>query len=123
MARILIVDDEVGLADLIKTILEDEGHALEAVYTGQAALDLIATQEYELVICDLRMPDVDGLAICHAIEQRALRQPAVLLMTGHAEGFGHAADFLRIARLGVVSKPIGIQELRDRVRELLEPRR
>lgn len=123
MARILIVDDEVGLADLIRTILEEEGHALEAVYTGQAALDLITTHDYDLIICDVRLPDVDGFAICRAIEQRAPPQPAVLLMTGQAEGFAYAADFPGVAHIGVFSKPVGVQELRGRVRDILDARR
>jgi len=118
MARILIVDDEAGLAELVRTLLEDEGYTAEAVHSGQEALDLIALEAYDLVICDLRMPDIDGLVVCRTVEQRA-PQPAVLLMTGHAEGATYVRDFPGIRRMDVLSKPVGIDELRARVRTML----
>lgn len=119
MARILIVDDEAGLAELIRTLLEDEGYTAEAVHSGQEALDLIAMEAYDLVICDLRMPDIDGLVVCRAVEQRAPPQPAVLLMTGHAEGAAYVSDFPGIRRMDVLARPVGLDELRERVRTML----
>lgn len=121
MARILVADDQAELAELIRAVLEEDGHTVEAVDSGQGALDRIAAQAYDLVICDLQMPDVDGTAVYRAVEQLASPRPAVLLMTGHAEGSA-GADFLQATQVPVLSKPVGVDELRERVRDMLEAR-
>ena len=118
MARILVVDDQPQLAELIQVILAEEGHAVEVVNGGQAALDRLGEQTYDLVICDLQMPEVDGVAVYQAIERLAAPRPVVLLMTGHAEGSVYA-DFLRATRAAVLEKPVGIDEVRERVHQLL----
>ncbi len=85
MARILVVDDQPELAELIQAVLEGDGHAVEAVHGGQAALERLGQAIYDLVVCDLQMPDIDGAAVYRAVEQLAPPQPAVLLMTGYAD--------------------------------------
>jgi CheY-like chemotaxis protein len=121
MARILFVDDQPDLAELIQAVLEGDGHAVEAVLGGQAALERLGEHGYDLVICDLQMPDVDGAAVYRAVEQSALPRPAVLLMTGYADSstFG---DFLQTMPAVVLNKPLGIDALREHVRWLLEHR-
>ncbi len=63
MARILVVDDQPGLAELIQAVLERDGHVVDSVLGGQAALEHLGHQAYDLVVCDLQMPDVDGAAV------------------------------------------------------------
>jgi len=66
MARILVVDDQTELAELIQIVLEDQGHAVAAVGSGQAALARLAEAAYDLVICDLQMPEINGIAVSTA---------------------------------------------------------
>ena len=54
------MDDQVELAELIQAVLEGDGHAVEVVHGGQAALERLGQAVYDLVVCDLQMPDVDG---------------------------------------------------------------
>jgi CheY-like chemotaxis protein len=56
MARILVVDDQPEVAELVQAVLKDEGHAADAVYSGQAALDRLTQTVYDLVVCDVRIP-------------------------------------------------------------------
>lgn len=121
MARILVVDDQPELAELIQAVLELDGHAVDAVHGGQAALEHLSHQAYDLVVCDLQMPDIDGAAVYHAVEQLAPRRPAVLLMTGYADTSA-CGDFLQMTPAVVLNKPIGIDALREHVRRLLENR-
>ncbi|MGH7368108.1 MAG: response regulator [Candidatus Rokuibacteriota bacterium] len=121
MARILVVDDQRELAELIETVLEAEGRAVEVVYGGQAALDRLAAHAYDLVVCDLQMPDVDGLAVYRAVEQLEPPRPAVLLLTGHADAPAYT-DFLQATAAAILAKPVGIDELRERVRGMLADR-
>jgi CheY-like chemotaxis protein len=69
MARILVVDDQPEVAELVQAVLKDEGHAADAVYSGQAALDRLTQTVYDLVVCDVRIPDVDGKAVFRAVAQ------------------------------------------------------
>lgn len=89
------------------------------MHRGQAALERLAQRGYDLVICDLQMPDVDGAAVYRAVQQLAPPRPAVLLMTGYAEGSAYA-DFLQATQAAVLSKPIGIDELRAMVTQQLD---
>jgi len=110
MARILVVDDQAELAELIQMVLESAGHAVEAVNGGQAALERLGRHAYELVICDLQMPDVDGVAVYRAVERLAPPRPAVLLMTGYADTDTYG-DFLQTTSAVVLNKPVGIDAL------------
>ncbi len=75
MARILVVDDQPGLAELLQVVLEAEGHMVTAVHSGEAALAHLARQPSALVICGLQMPDVDGAALYRAVTQGARPGP------------------------------------------------
>lgn len=121
MARILVVDDQPELAELLQVVLEGEGHAVDAVQSGQAALERLAHQGYDLVICDLQMPDVDGAAVYRAAIQGVPPRPAVLLMTGYADTATYS-DFLQTTDAVVLNKPVGLDAFREHARRLLERR-
>src|SRR5216683_736470 len=119
MARILVVDDQVELAELIQAVLEGDGHAVEAVHGGQAALEHLGHQAYDLVVCDLQMPDIDGAAVGRAVAQLAPPRPPVLFMTGYADSSAYG-DFLQTTPAVVLNKPIGVDALREQVRRTLK---
>jgi two-component system response regulator HydG len=122
MARILVVDDQEEVADLIQAVLTHAGHAAEAVYSGQAALDRLNRHVYDLVVCDVRMPEVDGRVISRAIGQLVPPRPAVLFITGYGDS-PIESEFLRTTAAVALAKPLGIDELLARVQDvLLEPR-
>jgi two-component system response regulator HydG len=122
MARILVVDDQEEVAELVQAVLKDAGHAAEAVYSGQAALDQLKQTVYDLVVCDVRMPEVDGRAVSRAIAHLVPRRPVVLFMTGYGDS-PVEWEFLQTTAAVVLAKPLGIDELLARVHGvLLEPR-
>ena len=118
MARVLVVDDEPVMRELIEVTLEDAGYAVESVESGRAALERLARQAYDLIVCDLHMPDRDGPAVYRAIERRAPPRPAFLFVTGYADA-GPYEDFLRTAQVPVLGKPFDIHALRETVSRLL----
>ena len=71
MAQILVADDEAKLARVIAEMLEAMGHSVDCVFGGKAALDRIGTQPPDIVITDLRMPDVDGMIVLREVRARA----------------------------------------------------
>jgi len=118
MARILVVDDQEDVVELVQAVLTDAGHAVEAVCRGRGALDRLKQTVYDLVVCDVRMPDVDGQGVFRAIAQLVPPRPVVLFMTGYGDG-PVESEFLQAAPAVVLAKPLGIDELLTRVRALL----
>ena len=118
MARILLVDDEPKLGKLLGEMLEREGHAVVRVSGGRQALVELHTRQFDLVLTDLRMPEMDGLAVLR--EARARKPPVeVILMTA----FGTADSAVEAMKAGAADyllKPFAMEELRLRVRRLAE---
>jgi two-component system capsular synthesis sensor histidine kinase RcsC len=117
MARILIVDDEEMDRMLERTILEQDGHDLLFASDGKAALEICRTQDVELVLTDLAMPNFNGLRFIKELREESFMMPVVAIS-------GWAADQLDLAlEYGAdlsLSKPVEAQTLRDAVRTALE---
>jgi CheY-like chemotaxis protein len=118
MPRILVVDDDADMREVIALALDGQGYDIEKVGSGQAALEQLAQHAYDLIVCDLDMPDVDGRALYRAIERRLPPRPAFLFVTGYAHGRPYE-EFLRAAQVPVLSKPFAISVLRGSVRRIL----
>ncbi|WP_242353128.1 sigma-54 dependent transcriptional regulator [Anaeromyxobacter sp. SG64] len=120
MTRILVVDDEPKLGKLVAEMLELDGHELERATSGRDALVRLAASRFDLVVTDLRMPDVDGLAVLRAA--RALPQPPdVIVMTAYASAES-AVEAMKAGAVDYVTKPFSMDELRLRVRRLVSQR-
>jgi CheY-like chemotaxis protein len=118
MARILVVDDEPDVRELVELLLAGPARQIDGADGGRAALERIAAHPYDLIVSDLRMPEVDGIQIYQAIQERPAPRPALLFMSG----FTNAAEFvpfLRETGTPVVAKPFDVRELRRAVAQLL----
>ena len=81
--RILVVEDEPTVAQLIVDVLREEGHRVEAVLDSQEGLTRISRARYDLVICDLRMPRLDGPAFYDALKRSgSSAQDRIIFITG-----------------------------------------
>jgi CheY-like chemotaxis protein len=118
MPRILVVDNDVDMRELIELALDGEGHDIDSVDSGQAALERLAQHAYDLVVCDLHMPDVDGRAIYRVIGRRPPPRPAFLFVTGYAHASPYE-EFVKAVQVPVVAKPFAITVLRGTVRRIL----
>lgn len=85
MASILIVEDDVDIAQGLAEFLEAKGHKLDFAYNGKQALQLVSENAYELVLLDLNLPFVDGLDVCRSLLQDQLTQVPVIIMSARAE--------------------------------------
>ena len=81
--KILVVDDEMGLRSLISELLESKGFEVRAAKDGQESLDEMEREDFDLVITDIQMPRLDGLAMLDAMK-RAGRKERIIIMTGSA---------------------------------------
>lgn len=124
MARILVVEDDAHIRELIQLHLGLEGFEIEAVADGQEALARANGDSFDLIILDLMLPGVDGIAICRAVRRDGPNQDVpILMLTARREesdkvlGLESGAD-------DYLAKPFGIRELVARARALLRrPRR
>jgi heavy metal response regulator len=115
--RILVVEDESRIADFLSRGLVSAGYAVDVAATGGSAIDMIHSTDYDLVILDLGLPDVDGLTVLQKIRNRKVSPPVLILSARDAvddrvKGLeGGADDYL--------VKPFAFVELLARVRVLL----
>lgn len=117
--RILVVDDEPAVARLIADALGQQGYEVQAHTESRRALYEAFEQPFHLVICDIRMPEVDGPAFYRALRDRGSALARRLLFTTGDTLARETADFLAEVRLPFLPKPFRVEELRSRVRELL----
>ncbi|SDB88044.1 response regulator transcription factor EsaR [Paraburkholderia lycopersici] len=110
MATILVVDDEMGIRELLSEILSDEGHVVELAEDAQQARDFRQRQVPDLVLLDIWMPDTDGVTLLK--EWAALGQLTmpVIMMSGHAT-IDTAVEATKIGALNFLEKPIAMQKL------------
>ena len=114
----MVVDDDADMREVITLALDGQGYDIEKVGSGQAALEQLAQHAYDLIVCDLDMPDVDGRAIYRVIGRRAPPRPAFLFVTGYAHT-GPYEEFVRAAQAPVLAKPFAISVLRGSVHRIL----
>ncbi len=112
-ARVLVVEDEVSLADTIRYNLEREGYAVTVASDGRQALELFRTEGSKLVILDLMLPEVSGLDVCRAI--RAESDVPIIMVTAKDSEADKVAG-LELGADDYVTKPFSVRELVSRVR-------
>ena len=123
VTRVLVADDEPPIAELLRRILTKEGHAVEIVADGTAALEAVPQFKPHLVLLDVNMPGMNGIDVCRRLKQDpANRLTPVILVTGMAqrekriEGLEAGADEF-------LTKPVDVQQLLARVRTLIRLKR
>jgi CheY-like chemotaxis protein len=109
--RILVVEDEPLIASLLSDMLTADGHQVETVGTGLAALERIAEQSYDLIVSDLRMPELDGPGLYRELENKHEELvDRIVFVTGSALDPANE-KFLAEARVPWLSKPFTIADL------------
>lgn len=116
MARILVVDDEKVIVKGLRFNLENEGYEVDAGYNGWEAVEMARANDYDLIILDLMMPELDGLEAC--MEIRGFSDVPIIMLTARSEdtdklmGFEYGAD-------DYITKPFNILEVKARIKALL----
>ncbi|MCE9596036.1 MAG: sigma-54 dependent transcriptional regulator [Planctomycetes bacterium] len=119
--RILVVDDEPIVLEILSEVLSREGFQVGRAPTAQAALDLLARDPHELVLCDIRMPGMDGFEFLRRVH-RAYPATDVVLMTGYASLDG-AIDAMALGAVDYLIKPLRRKEVVARIQAILQRRR
>ncbi|MDB5766753.1 MAG: putative two-component response regulator containing CheY-like receiver [Collimonas fungivorans] len=116
MANILVVDDEMGIRELLSEILGDEGHVVTAAENAQQAREFRHGGVPDLVLLDIWMPDTDGVTLLKEWQRDGLLTMPVIMMSGHAT-IDTAVEATRIGALNFLEKPIALQKLLKAVQQ------
>jgi two-component system, OmpR family, response regulator VicR len=115
--KVLVVDDEKNIVDIVKFNLEKEGYDVIVAYDGEEGLGLVATENPELIILDIMMPKLDGFEVCKKIRETV--QTPIIMMTARAEETDKVLGF-ELGADDYVTKPFGVRELMARVKANLK---
>jgi two-component system nitrogen regulation response regulator NtrX len=118
MAQILVVDDEVGIRELLSEILSDEGHSVQLAGNATAARALRARGRPDLVLLDIWMPDADGITLLKEWAGNGQLTMPVIMMSGHGT-IDTAVEATRIGAMDFLEKPIALQKLLATVKRAL----
>jgi DNA-binding NtrC family response regulator len=118
-AHILVVDDEPLIAGLIADALTTEGYEVDMAANGREALEKIAAQSFDLIVSDLRMPEVDGVALYHELERRRPNLLARFVFVSGTTDLLEYTQFLADTRIPVLGKPFHLEVLRRLIEQSL----
>jgi DNA-binding NtrC family response regulator len=118
MAQILVVDDEMGIRELLSEILSDEGHSVRLAENATAARSERTRARPDLVLLDIWMPDTDGISLLKEWAANGQLTMPVVMMSGHAT-IDTAVEATRIGALDFLEKPIALQKLLATVKRAL----
>jgi len=115
--RILIIEDDAGIASNLYDYFESQGHTVDAALDGVTGLHLAVTHEFDVILLDLNLPGMDGLALCRRLREDAGNDTPVLMLTARdtlkdkLEGFARGADDYLV-------KPFSLEEVEARLMAL-----
>jgi two-component system, cell cycle response regulator CpdR len=123
MSRVLIVDDEESMRLLVARAIAMDGHDITTAADGTEALEILGSTDspFELMLTDIQMPVMDGIALALAAA-RDFPELTILLMTGYAEQRERASGLNAIAH-DVISKPFSVADIRTAVADALASRK
>lgn len=118
MAKILIVDDEVDICEMMSFTFESQGFETILANDAAEAFELVKSQDPDLVVSDIRMPKGGGMKLLEDIKRHNPKRPLVFLITGYSDKTREEA--IAAGAEDVLSKPIKLQDLVERVSRALK---
>jgi diguanylate cyclase (GGDEF)-like protein len=118
--RILIVDDEELMREFLHEVLRDEGYTIDLAGSGREALKKMSASEYDIVLTDIVMPELDGLGVVGATKDLPYN-PSVIVMTGYAS-METAVESMKLGAADYITKPFNIDQIRIIIKKTIEER-
>lgn len=118
MSRLLVVEDEQHQRELYAMELQDEGYEVDQAGNGREAVDLVKKNKYDLVVLDIRMPEMDGIEALGKILSRDKKIP-IIIYTAYSN---YKSNFMTWTADAYVTKSSNIDELKGKIKEILASR-
>jgi len=110
MAKLLVVDDEKNLRLVVQKELTRQGHEVECAEDGEAAWEMLEGEDFDVLLCDINMPRLDGMALLRRTRERSQNPPEVIMLTGQAT-VESAIEAMKLGAYDYLTKPYRIGEL------------
>jgi len=107
--KILVIDDERSIRNTLKEILEYENYKVETVESGKQGLDLLEKTDFDLVFCDIKMPEMDGIEVLKEIEKQKPETP-VIMISGHGN-IETAVESIKYGAYDFIQKPLDLNRI------------
>jgi DNA-binding NtrC family response regulator len=117
MARILVIDDERSIRSTLKEILEYEGYQMDEAPDGMTALELAAKEKFDVILCDIKMPQMDGIEVLDKL--LLMNDTPVVMISGHGN-IETAVDAIKRGAYDYISKPLDLNRLLITIRNAME---
>lgn len=117
MARILVIDDERSIRSTLKEILEYEGYQIDEAPDGPTALQLASAEKYDVILCDIKMPQMDGMEVLDQL--LVLYDTPVVMISGHGN-IETAVETIKRGAYDYISKPLDLNRLLITIRNAME---
>jgi len=114
--RILVIDDESVICDACRLILAEKGHSVDRCLTGKSGLLAIEGGTYNLILLDMKLPDIDGMEILKSVREK-VSGPVVIVMTGYST-MSNALQAMKLGAADYLAKPFTDDELVEAVEKL-----
>ncbi len=118
MAKILVIDDEASIRETLKEILEYEGHQVQVAEEGEEGLMMYKKVKYDAVLCDIKMPTMDGLEVLEKLQEHAHEIP-VIMISGHGN-IDTAVESIKKGAYDFIEKPLDLNRLLVTIKNALD---
>jgi CheY-like chemotaxis protein len=120
MAKILVVDDDQAILDIIKLWLENDGHAVSLAMDGDEALDLLNSEEFDVMITDLIMPKTEGIQLILEIRRTHKKIGIIAISGGGRNGANYLGSAKKLGANAILPKPLAQSDVLSAVEKLLQ---
>ncbi|GAB6279323.1 MAG: sigma-54 dependent transcriptional regulator [Lentimicrobium sp.] len=117
MPRILVVDDERAIRKTLREILEYEKYSVDEAQNGQEAIEKVQSNDYDVVLCDIKMPGIDGIEVLEKVQEQG--ETPVIMISGHGT-IDTAVEAIKKGAFDYISKPLDLNRLLVSVRNALD---
>ena len=107
MSKLLIIDDERGIRNTLREILADEGHEVDVAENGRQGLEMIQEKAYDLIFCDIKMPEMDGMELLSTLKDT---DTPIVMITGHGD-VETAVQALKMGAYDFLLKPLDLNRI------------
>jgi DNA-binding NtrC family response regulator len=122
MAKLLVVDDESNLRLVVQKELSRQGHEVETAPDGESAWDALEQEDFDVLLCDINMPRLDGIGLLRRLREKSQNPPEVIMLTGQAT-VESAIEAMKLGAYDYLTKPYRITELSALVQQASEKQR
>lgn len=118
--HILVVDDEEGICDVFRSVLEDDQHRVETVQSGEAALESLGREAFDLVFLDIKLPGISGIEVLKEIRKRGTKAKVVMITGVLDDDLYDLSIYSRYSADGFITKPCSFHAIKECIEKVAQ---